>query len=149
MSVTLSASMLAAIFAASTSEGLIALVEFTDGTTTLRYAEHPTDVTWSGDTYTARGMEPVPPDEREDTDPEATLSVDDIDQALIAFLRATTAAITVTMSLIRLGSFSTSDAAERSWTFRLLDSTADDTSFRVTITSASCRVSTATTRPTA
>lgn len=116
-----------AIYAQETSQAAFCLITITGVGigTPLRFVNNQQDVTSRGNTYIATAFSIALPDERDDAPPRVTLSLDNVDRAMIPTIRTLTQAPTVALEIVFSGTPETVEAGPFNFTLRNVDYTAD------------------------
>ncbi len=101
MSRTLSSAAIASLLAQETSEAWLILLAISHADmTTIRVTSDGVDTVSNGDTYIAFPFEIMMPSEQSDQMAKVVLRIDNIDQTIIAEIRALTNEPTVSMSVV-------------------------------------------------
>lgn len=115
------------VFAQETDQAALCLltVTATGLMTPLRFVNNQVDVVSRGQTYLAVAFMIALPDERDDSPPRVTISVDNVDRALVAALRAMVSPPQVALEVVFSGDPDTVEAGPFNFALRNVDYTAD------------------------
>lgn len=116
-----------AIFAQETAQAALCLLTIT-GTgigVPLRFVNNQVDVVSRGNSYLGVAFMVSLPDERDDSPARVTISLDNVDRALVSAIRTLTVAPTITLEVVFSAALDTVEAGPFAFTLRNVDYTAD------------------------